>query len=90
MWRKSREPAESPETEDGEGEVGGDVSEVWDAEPSALVGELVVAEGLGCARGKRGDNNYHCREDCQSQRCFPARHAMQYMEVAPSACSSLQ
>src|SRR5579862_8092940 len=47
---KSKQEPQSPDTENGKSDIGGDVAEVGDAEPPTMIGEVVVAQWLRHAR----------------------------------------
>src|SRR5215467_9236609 len=71
---RSEEEDQAPDSNDGEGEIGGYVAEVRNAEPGALVGEVVVGEGLRDWRKEMGDSRNYDRDREQEQMCFGARN----------------
>jgi hypothetical protein len=60
-----RKKNQASEADDGEGEVGGDIGEVGDAEPSTLVGEVVIGQRLRDGWKQKRDNADHCRNSDQ-------------------------
>jgi len=57
---RTEERNESPDSDDCEWEVRNDVAEVWNSEPGAVVGEVVIRERLGDWREEKGND---CDDD---------------------------